>query len=81
MVGLVVQYGGFVAVVNAATLEQAEHIALEMFAEAGIDLDGVKVPMLVIDLSETGGLLLDGNPSTEMDGWTSDGYMPGDSGD
>jgi hypothetical protein len=80
MIGLIARHGTTIVIATAPTREAAEEIALELFAEFGLFLEGVEIPMVVFDPNDTGGLILDPtmpDPFEEVDsmeGWTLDGF-------
>tara|TARA_R110002153_G_scaffold9324_3_gene38614 strand:+ start:2549 stop:2782 length:234 start_codon:yes stop_codon:yes gene_type:complete len=74
MLGIIVKHGPHVVVVTAATMEEAEHIALDLLDTVGIDLEGEEVTMLVFDTSEKGGVILTVDQEPDMTGWSADGF-------
>lgn len=81
MIGIIARYGTKIVIATAPSREAAEEIALELFAECGLILDGVEIPVVLFDPSDTGGLILDpteADPYDEavdsMEGWSLDGF-------
>lgn len=76
MVGIIIRQGPYVVSVTAETIEEAEHIALELFDTVGLDMEGEKVTMMVYDPTTRGGIILDmgEEPPPSMEGWGPDGF-------
>jgi len=77
VIGLIVRYGTMVVITTGRTQEEAEQIALVLFHEAGIDLQGQQMPMIVFDPAQPGGLLIDSKEEDPGE-WTADGWRPSD---
>ena len=85
MVGLIARYAGKIVIATGPSREAAEEIALQLFSEAGYELRGVQIPLVIFDTEEIGGLLLDpddvtpfefkGEDTPSMDDWTVDGWL------
>lgn len=78
MIGIIVRYGSKVVIATGPSQGYCEEIALDLFREEGLDLEGVELPIIIFNPLETGGVLLDpamlpegGEP---MDGWSLDGW-------
>tara|TARA_R110000737_G_scaffold47134_4_gene67043 strand:+ start:5686 stop:5919 length:234 start_codon:yes stop_codon:yes gene_type:complete len=74
MLGVIIRHGQNVVIVTAETLEEAEHIALELLSSVGVELEGEEVSMLVFSTSERGGVILEMDQSDDMEGWSMDGF-------
>ena len=72
MVGIIVRYRGMFVVAVGPTLGFCEEIALALFAEEGIELQG-DLDIITFDPGETGGILID-TEDVDMSGWSLDGW-------
>ena len=77
MIGIIARYGSRTAVAVGPTRGYCQEIILALFAEDGLDLSGVELPMIVFDPMIPGGILIDrADESDDMSGWSLDGYSP-----
>lgn len=78
MIGIIVRYGTKIVMAVGPTRGYCEEIALSLFAEEGMDLSGVELPVLEFVLDQPGGVLIDPMEPLEgedpMEGWSLDGW-------
>lgn len=75
MIGIIAQYKKKFAIAVAPTLEMAEQICIEIFAEQGIQVRGVEIEVAVFSTLQIGGTFVD--PMAEdvdVSGWSDEGY-------
>lgn len=77
MIGLIAKWGSMVVITTGSCQEEAEEIALTLFREAGVELQGVRMTMIIFDPNQPGGLLLDPTEPEEPEGYfDADGWQP-----
>tara|TARA_R110002167_G_C12707228_1_gene655092 strand:- start:9345 stop:9614 length:270 start_codon:yes stop_codon:yes gene_type:complete len=79
MIGIIVRYGTKLVFCVGPTRGYCEEIALALFAEEGIDLTGVELPLIEFPLDQAGGVLIDPTEPDEdegdpMEGWSLEGW-------
>lgn len=81
VIGLIARWGTMVVITTGRTQDEAEEIALVLFREAGIELQGVQMTMIIFDPSQPGGLLIDPTDPVEPEGYfDADGWQPSSPG-
>jgi len=75
MIGIIIHYQGKTVVATGPTQGYCEEIALQLFLEDGLDLDGVELPIVVFDPLMNGGVLMDPSEPESMKGWSMEGWQ------